>query len=101
MRYLLLHSPAWDPAGIRPILDAAQIEARATRLPRDLGVDERPTVFVLDSDRRLRYEGRFDDARLADRVTSHDVRNAIDDILADREVPVPKTRAFGCGLDLV
>jgi len=52
VRYLLLHSPAWDPAGIRPILDAAQIEARATRLPRDLGVDERPTVFVLDSECR-------------------------------------------------
>ena len=58
-------------------------------------------VFVLDSDRRLRYEGRFDDARLADRVTSHDLRNALDDILAGREVRVPKTRAFGCSLDLV
>jgi peroxiredoxin len=58
-------------------------------------------VFVLDSDRRLRYEGRFDDARLEERVTSHDLRNAIDDILAGREVRVPKTRAFGCGLDLV
>jgi peroxiredoxin len=58
-------------------------------------------VFVLDSDRRLRYEGRFDDARLAERVTSHDLRNALDDILAGREVRVPKTRAFGCSLDLV
>lgn len=58
-------------------------------------------VFALDAERRLRYEGRFDDARLADRVTSHDLRNALDDILAEREVRVPKTRAFGCGLDLV
>ena len=58
-------------------------------------------VFILDADRRLRYEGRFDDARLADRVTSHDVRNALDDMLAGREVRVSKTRAFGCSLDLV
>ena len=58
-------------------------------------------VFVLDAERRLRYEGRFDDARLEDRVTSHDVRNAVDDILAGREVRVAKTRAFGCSLDLV
>jgi peroxiredoxin len=58
-------------------------------------------VFVLDADRRLRYEGRFDDARLAERVTTHDLRNALDDILAGREVRAPKTRAFGCSLDLV
>src|SRR5689334_19858243 len=58
-------------------------------------------VFLLDADRRLRYEGRFDDARLAERVTSHDLRNALDDVLAGREVHLPKTRAFGCSLDLV
>jgi peroxiredoxin len=58
-------------------------------------------VFLLDRDRRVRYEGRFDDARLAERVTSHDLRNALDDVLAGREVAVSKTRAFGCGLDLI
>ena len=52
MKYLLLHSSAWDPAGVRPVLEAAQIEARAARVPRDLAVDERPTVFVLDSECR-------------------------------------------------
>lgn len=58
-------------------------------------------IFVLDRTRRLRYEGRFDDARLATRVTSHDLRNALDDLLAGRDVRVAKTRAFGCSLDLV
>jgi peroxiredoxin len=58
-------------------------------------------VFLLDRDRRVRYEGRFDDARLPERVTSNDLRNALDDVLAGREVTVPKTRPFGCGLDLV
>ena len=58
-------------------------------------------VFLLDRERRVRYEGRFDDARLAERVTSHDLRNALDDVLAGREVAVPKTRPFGCGLDLI
>ena len=52
MRYLLLHSPAWDPASVRSILDTAQIEARVARFPRELAVDERPTVFVLDSECR-------------------------------------------------
>jgi len=52
VRYLLLHTPAWNPAGVRPALDGAQIEAREARVPRELIADERPTVFVLDSESR-------------------------------------------------
>ena len=52
MRYLLLHTPAWSPAGVRPALESAQIEAREARVPRELVVDERPTVFVLDAESR-------------------------------------------------
>jgi peroxiredoxin len=58
-------------------------------------------VFVLDGSRRLRYEGRFDDSRIPERVTSHDLRNALDDVIAGREVSEPVTRAFGCSLDIV
>ena len=52
MRYLLLYTPAWSPTGVRPALESAQIEAREARVPRELVVDERPTVFVLDSESR-------------------------------------------------
>jgi len=52
VRYLLLYTPAWSPTGVRPALESAQIEAREARVPRDLVVDERPTVFVLDSESR-------------------------------------------------
>lgn len=63
-------------------------------------------AFVLDraapdGSRRLAYEGRFDNARLEERVTTHDLLNAIDDVLAGREVRVAQTRAFGCSLDLM
>ena len=58
-------------------------------------------VFVLDRERRLRYEGRLDDARIAERVTSHDLANALDDVLAQRDVRVTRTRPFGCSLDYV
>lgn len=58
-------------------------------------------VFALDRDRRLRYEGRFDDARVADNVSSSDLANALDGILAGREVRVSRTRPFGCSLDLL
>ncbi len=58
-------------------------------------------LFVLDRDRRLRYQGRFDDARLEANVTTHDLRNALDDMLAERAVRTPNTRPFGCSLDFV
>ena len=37
---------------MRPALEGAQIEAREARVPRELVVDERPTVFVLDPESR-------------------------------------------------
>ena len=58
-------------------------------------------VFVLDRERRLRYEGRFDDARIPERVTSHDLADALEDLLAERAVGNPVTRPFGCSLDFV
>jgi len=58
-------------------------------------------VFVLDRERRLRYQGRFDSSRIASNVASHDLRNALDDMLAGRDVRVATTRPFGCSLDFV
>jgi len=58
-------------------------------------------VFLLDRERRLRYQGRFDDARIVSNVKSHDLRNALDDVLAGRDVRVATTRPFGCSLDFV
>jgi peroxiredoxin len=70
------------------------------RVARAYGAECTFHVFVLDADRRLRYRGRFDDARLPERVTSHDLRDALEDVLAGRKVRRPETRAFGCSLDL-
>jgi predicted metal-binding membrane protein len=57
-------------------------------------------TFVLDRRRRLRYEGRFDDARVPKNVTTSDLANALDDLLAGREVSIQQTQAFGCSLDI-
>ncbi len=58
-------------------------------------------VFALDRERILRYEGRFDDARVAASVTTTDLASALDDMLAGKPVRVPQTRAFGCSLDIL
>jgi HD-GYP domain-containing protein (c-di-GMP phosphodiesterase class II) len=52
MKYVLLHTPSWDPASMRPALDSAQLEVREARVARDLAADGRPTVFVLDAESR-------------------------------------------------
>jgi thiol-disulfide isomerase/thioredoxin len=59
------------------------------------GVLATPHVFIFDQARKLRYVGRIDDAEVKT-VKSHDARNAIDALLADKPVPVEKTRVFGC-----
>lgn len=57
-----------------------------------------PHVFVFDADLRLRYKGRFDDSGQFDDATvkSHDVRNAVDAILAGQPVTLAETRPMGC-----
>jgi peroxiredoxin len=60
------------------------------------GPQATPHAFVFDSDRRLRYEGRVDNSYRSELVTTHEVRDAIDALLAHREVAVNHTGVFGC-----
>jgi peroxiredoxin len=60
------------------------------------GPQATPHVFVFDRDRRLRYEGRMDNSYRAELVKTHEVRDAIDALLAHREVAVKHTGVFGC-----
>lgn len=58
-----------------------------------------PHVFIFDKDRKLRYEGRIDDMENPDKTPhSFDTRNAIDALLAGKEVPVAVTKTFGCSI---
>jgi peroxiredoxin len=64
-----------------------------------------PEAFVLDPDLVLRYRGRIDDsytARLKKnrQVTRHELRDALDDVLAGKPVRTPVTRAVGCPVAL-
>jgi AhpC/TSA family len=60
-----------------------------------------PEAFVLDRHDILRYRGRIDDGytdRLKQNrsVKSHDLQNALDDLLAGKPVREPATVAVGC-----
>jgi peroxiredoxin len=60
------------------------------------GPQATPHAFVFDRDRRLRYEGRMDNSYRAELVKTHEARDAIDALLANREVAVKHTGVFGC-----
>jgi len=60
-----------------------------------MGVLATPHVFIFDSHRKLRYQGRIDNSERGP-VNSSDTRNALDALLAGRSVPVATTRVFGC-----
>ncbi len=60
------------------------------------GPQATPHAFVFDRDRRLRYEGRMDNSYRIEMVKTHEVRDAIDALLAHREVIVTHTGVFGC-----
>ncbi len=58
-------------------------------------------AFVLDKERSVRYRGRVDDSRDPSRVTIHDLRNALDDLIEGREVGFPETRPFACAIEYI
>ena len=60
------------------------------------GPQATPHVFVFDRDRRLRYEGHLDNSYRLELVKTHEARDAIDALLARREVAVKHTGVFGC-----
>jgi len=56
-----------------------------------------PEVFVIDKDGKLVYHGRIDENyEDAAKVTSPDLKNALDALLAGQPVAKAETKAFGC-----
>jgi peroxiredoxin len=63
---------------------------------RAYGPQATPHVFVFDQERHLRYEGHMDNSYRSELVKSQDARDAIDALLAHRDVAVKHTGVFGC-----
>jgi len=58
-----------------------------------------PHFYVFDADRKLRYTGRMDDnPRNPGKETTHELRDALDAILAGKTPAVPLTNPIGCNV---
>jgi peroxiredoxin len=65
-----------------------------------LGAVRTPEVFVLDAERKVRYHGRIDDqygvGYAREQPQNTDLKAALDELLAGKDVTNPETRPVGC-----
>lgn len=71
------------------------------RLARQLRVRVTPEVVVMQSNGRVRYQGAIDDWYVAlgkhrSEATQHYLRDALDAVLAGKDVLIAETKAVGC-----
>jgi peroxiredoxin len=98
-----------DSSDVSDTLDEMKIRVEYKHLPypylydgdtesvsRDYGPQASPHIFLFDRERKLRYEGAIDDSYRVEFVKRHYALDAIDALLADKEVVVKHTGAFGC-----
>ena len=56
-----------------------------------------PEIFVFNEDRKLAYHGKIDDNWQDEaKVKTKYLRNALDELLAHKEISVPETFSIGC-----
>jgi peroxiredoxin len=60
------------------------------------GASRTPEVYVLDASMKLVYHGRIDNSQNGEAITSNDVRDALDEMLAGKPVTKTGGAAFGC-----
>jgi peroxiredoxin len=65
---------------------------------RDYGATNTPQFFVLDKDRVIRYMGVLDDNQNESKVKKTYLKDAVDALLAGKEIEVSETRPMGCGI---
>lgn len=72
--------------------DASQEVAQA------YGAECTPDIFVYDSERKLAYRGRLDDGRPGKEATTHDLKDALDQLLETGDVTIKQIPSMGCNI---
>jgi len=83
--------------------DAPVLHDEEQVLATRLGATITPEAFVIDSAGEILYQGRVNDyyltaTRRQREVTTHDLRDALEEIAAGKPVSTPRTEAVGCRL---
>lgn len=65
---------------------------------KQYGAVATPHAFVFDQDRKLRYQGAVDNSEDPSKTDKHFMTDAIDALLAGKEVSVTNSKPFGCSI---
>lgn len=77
------------------VMDATSEVARA------FGATRTPEAFLFDKDGMLVYHGAIDDnAKDPDKVEAHYLRDALEALIAGKEIAMKETKAIGCSIKL-
>jgi peroxiredoxin len=57
-----------------------------------------PEAYLIDASGKLVYHGRIDNSRNGDSITSTDLRDAIESVIAGKAVEKPEVKGFGCSI---
>ena len=60
------------------------------------GASKTPEAYVLDANNKLVYHGRIDNSQNTANITSNDLRDALNELLAGKQVSKTGGAAFGC-----
>jgi len=71
-------------------------DGETQKVSRAYGPTATPHVFIFDSERKLRYEGRIDNSPREQYLTRQDARDAIDALLAGKPLTEASTPSVGC-----
>jgi peroxiredoxin len=66
-----------------------------------LGATRTPEAYVLDAGGKLVYHGRIDNSQKTEGITSNDLREALDEMLAGKAISKTGGAAFGCTIKRV
>jgi len=105
---LVVVNPNSSADKVREHCRAFKLSSRALidpdlKLAEAVSAKRTPEAVLLDAEGKVRYRGRINDLYAAlgrKRVepTKHDLREALDAVLAGKTVAVPETEAIGCNL---
>lgn len=72
---------------------------RSQAVAKAYGAQRTPHFFLLDSDRTVVYHGRMDNNPYEEgKQTTNELREALDQLIADRSVTVAPTNPIGCNV---
>jgi peroxiredoxin len=66
-----------------------------------LGATRTPETYVIDAGGKLVYHGRIDNSQNTANITSNDLREALDEMLAGKPISKTGGAAFGCSIKRV